>query len=213
MPTSRSYADACGIARALDVVGERWAILVVRELLLGPRRFADLRTGLPNISSNLLADRLRELTERDVLQRRKLGAPAASWVYELTDRGRRLEPILIALGDWGLEFPVPPSPTLSGTSVLIYLQAHLKPAAKSRPVTIAIELDGQPWTARVDPDGASVRTGETERADVTLATTAPVLDDLLHNPAHLDSALRKRSVRFTGDRAILARVLARLPHT
>ena len=75
MPTSRSYGDACGIARALDVVGERWALLVVRELLFGPQRFSDLRRGLPGASSNLVADRLRELTARGVVQRRKLAPP------------------------------------------------------------------------------------------------------------------------------------------
>jgi DNA-binding HxlR family transcriptional regulator len=198
------------MARALDVVGERWALLVVRELLLGPRRFADLRAGLSNVSSNLLADRLRELQEHGVLHRRMLGAPAASWVYELTERGRSLEPILVALGDWGLQFPVPASPSLSGTSVLIYLQAHLKPVPNSRPVTIHIDLDGQPWTARVRPDGATVRSGEPDAADLTLATTACALDDLLHNPNRIDAALRKRGTRLTGDRATLARILARL---
>jgi DNA-binding HxlR family transcriptional regulator len=80
MPTSRSYGDACGIARALDVVGERWALLVVRELLLGPQRFSDLRRALPGASSNLVADRLRELDGHGVVRRRKLPAPAGSWV-------------------------------------------------------------------------------------------------------------------------------------
>jgi DNA-binding HxlR family transcriptional regulator len=79
MPTSRSYGDACGIARALDMVGERWALLVVRELLLGPQRFSDLRCALPAASSNLVADRLRELDGRGVVRRRKLAAPASSW--------------------------------------------------------------------------------------------------------------------------------------
>src|SRR6266480_4502910 len=101
MPTSRSYGDACGIARALDVLGERWALLVVRELLLGPQRFTDLRRGLANASSNLVADRLRELQEKGVIRRRKLAPPAGSWVYELTIWGRQLEPVILALGEWG----------------------------------------------------------------------------------------------------------------
>src|SRR6185312_3196634 len=89
MPTTRTYGDACGIARALDVVGERWALLVVRELLLGPQRFSDLRRALPGASSNMLTDRLRELEGHGVLQRRRLPPPAASVVYELTGSGRR----------------------------------------------------------------------------------------------------------------------------
>src|ERR1700742_2988291 len=106
----RTYGDRCGIARALDVVGERWALLVVRELLLGPQRFSDLRSALPNASSNMVADRLRELQADGVIARRRLAAPSASWVYELTERGRALESIILALGDWGLPGPQPPSP-------------------------------------------------------------------------------------------------------
>ena len=132
MPTSRSYQDACGIARALDVVGERWALLVVRELLLGPQRFSDLRRALAGASSNLVADRLRELQGRGVVRRRKLAPPAGSWVYELTEWGRELEPIVLALGRWGVRVPLPAGPiTLSATSVLIFLRAaaHPDPAA------------------------------------------------------------------------------------
>ena len=88
MSTSRTYQDGCSIARALDVVGERWALLVVRELVLGPQRFSDLRRSLPGASSNVVADRLRELEGRGVLRRRLLPAPAPSRVYELTDAGR-----------------------------------------------------------------------------------------------------------------------------
>src|SRR5436305_6859781 len=101
MPTTRSYADACPIARALDVVGERWALLVVRELSLGAQRFTDLRRALSGASTNMLTDRLRELEAHGVVHRRILPPPAASSVYELTARGRKLEPVLDALGVWG----------------------------------------------------------------------------------------------------------------
>lgn len=97
----RTYGQYCGVARALDLVGERWALLVVRELLLGPRRFTDLRAGLPGVSTNILADRLKRLERGGVVRRAVLPAPAASSVYELTPRGRELEPILLALGRWG----------------------------------------------------------------------------------------------------------------
>src|SRR6478609_8848130 len=87
MPTSRTYGDGCGIAHAMDLVGERWGLLVVRELLLGPKRFTDLRAGLPNASPNVLSQRLRELEGAGLVRRRKLPPPAASWVYELTEWG------------------------------------------------------------------------------------------------------------------------------
>src|SRR5688572_32862025 len=101
MATSRRYGDACGMPRALDRVGERWALLIVRELLLGPKRFTDLRAGLPNASPNVLSQRLRELEAHGVLRRRRLGPPARAWVYELTDWGQELEPLIVQLGRWG----------------------------------------------------------------------------------------------------------------
>src|SRR3954452_6181792 len=103
----RTYGDRCGVARALDLVGERWALLVVRELLLGPKRFTDLRAGLPHVSADVLAQRLRELEQAGVLGRGTLPPPAASRIYELTDRGRALEPVVLALGRWGSAAPVP----------------------------------------------------------------------------------------------------------
>src|SRR3954449_3642338 len=101
MATKRTYGDRCGVARALDVVGERWALLVVRELLLGPKRFTDLRAGLPHVSPNVLSQRLRELEEAGIVRRRKLPPPAGSRVYELTEWGEELEPIVTRLGAWG----------------------------------------------------------------------------------------------------------------
>src|SRR5450432_1419659 len=105
MAGKRSYSDPCGIARALDLVGERWALLVVRELLFGPKRFTDLRAGIPDVSADVLGRRLRELEQTGVVQRRKLAPPAGSWVYELTDWGYELEAVVVALGRWGSRSP------------------------------------------------------------------------------------------------------------
>src|SRR4051812_6813218 len=131
MPTTRSYGDACGIARALDVVGERWALLVVRELLLGPQRFTDLHRAMPRASSNMLTDRLRELESHGVVARRTLPPPAGSVVYALTDSGRELEPVVLALGAWGLRFPAPSRVALSPTSVLLFLRGSAHPATRA----------------------------------------------------------------------------------
>src|SRR5918992_5265891 len=102
MPVQRGYRQACGVARGLDIVGERWSLLVVRELLLGPKRFTDLQQALPNASPNALSDRLRELTDAGVVRRRRLPPPGQVWVYELTAWGRDLEPVVVALGTWAL---------------------------------------------------------------------------------------------------------------
>jgi DNA-binding HxlR family transcriptional regulator len=98
---SRSYAQLCGIATGLDLIGDRWALLIVRDLLLGPLRFGDLAEGLPGIGTNTLTARLKQLEEADVIARRLLDRPGRGVAYELTDYGRELEPILMALGRWG----------------------------------------------------------------------------------------------------------------
>jgi len=102
--TKRSYGQFCGVARALDVIGDRWTLLMIRELILGPQRYRDILDALPGIGTNLLARRLRDLDHAGIVQRRKLPRPAGSTVYELTHLGRELEPIVIALGRWGRKF-------------------------------------------------------------------------------------------------------------
>ncbi|GAA4180029.1 winged helix-turn-helix transcriptional regulator [Streptosporangium oxazolinicum] len=208
MPTSRSYGDACGIARALDVVGERWALLVVRELLLGPGRFSDLRRALPGASSNLVADRLRELEGRGVLRRRKLAAPAGSRVYELTDRGRELEPIVLALGGWGIRVPLPPEPTtLSATSVLLFLRASARPDPAAPATTYRLELDDRVWTVRSASGQIDIQPGEPAAAAASLRTDPRTLNTLLGDPATLDAFVSDGSVVTTGDPVALRRLL------
>src|SRR5215217_3839344 len=130
MATMRTYGDGCGIAHALDLVGERWALLVVRELLLGPKRFTDLRDGLPNTSPNVLAQRLRELEEDGVVRRRKLPPPAGSWVYELTDWGRELEQVIIQLGRWGTRSAsLPRDAEIGVDSMILSLRVRFDPEA------------------------------------------------------------------------------------
>jgi DNA-binding HxlR family transcriptional regulator len=100
--TRRTFDEYCPIARALEVVGERWSLLIVRELLLGPKRYTDLRQALPRMWTNLLADRLRHLERAGVIEQVDLPPPAARTVYQLTERGRGLEPVVLGLGRWGI---------------------------------------------------------------------------------------------------------------
>jgi DNA-binding HxlR family transcriptional regulator len=115
----RTYGEGCATAHALDLIGERWVLLVVPELLLGPKRFTDLRAGLPNGSPNSLAQRLRKLEAAGVVRRRRLPPPAASKVYELTDRGMELEPVIIRLGRWGSRSPSRPRDAELGVDSLV----------------------------------------------------------------------------------------------
>src|SRR5215212_8785344 len=108
MARTRRIEDGCGIAHATELLGQRWALLVVRELLLGPKRFTDLRSGIPDISPNVLGQRLRELEESGIVRRRRLAPPVAAQVYELTEWGRELEPAVLSLGRWASRSPTFP---------------------------------------------------------------------------------------------------------
>jgi DNA-binding HxlR family transcriptional regulator len=206
--TSRSYQDGCGIARALDMVGERSALLVVRELLLGPQRFSDLRHALPGASSNLVTDRLRELQRGGVVRRRKLAPPAGSWVYELTEWGQQLEPVVLALGGWGLRIPRPAEPfTLSATSVLLFLRGSVHPDPLAPPVTYRLELDDRAWTVRTEGGQAQVWPGEPASADASLRTDPKTLNALLENPEALDAAICDGSAQAEGNMGAVRRLL------
>lgn len=208
MPTTRSYGDACALARALDVVGERWALLVVRELLFGPQRFSDLRHALPNASSNVVADRLRELVGRGVIGRRKLPPPAGSSVYELTDWGRKLEPIVLALGEWGARIPLPQEPTLSATSVMLFLRGLIRPNFETSPTVYCLELDDRMWTVRTVDGELDVQPGEPTSADVVLRTDPETLNALLNEPHKLDAALSEATIVVEGNLSALRELLA-----
>src|SRR3954471_3556034 len=123
----RTYGDRCGIARALDLVGERWALLVVRELLLGPKRFTDLRAGLPNLGPDVLSQRLRDLEDAGILTRGTLPLPAASHVYELTARGAELEPVILGLGRWGSREEFPAGSELGPDAAVLALKTMFNP--------------------------------------------------------------------------------------
>ncbi len=134
MAIKRTYDDSCAAAHALDLVGERWTLLGVRELLLGPKRFTDLRAGLPHVSPNVLSQRLRELESAGVVRRRKLPPPAASRIYELTEWGEGLEPVVISLGRWGTRSPWRPRDAGLSTDSLILSFPHDVRRARRRGV-------------------------------------------------------------------------------
>lgn len=206
----RSYRDLCGIARALDVVGERWALLVVRELLLGPKRFADLHRGLPGMSQNVLTQRLRELEESGVLARRRALPPAAGLIYELTDRGRALEPVLLALGQWGS--PRPPQPDsaeeLSPDALIVALRTTFDPvAAKALRGSFTLRLPGDAFLLTVN-DGALDAVRGNGPADASLTAAMRIVQDLVFDRRGLDDAIRSEAASATGDLQLLRRLLA-----
>jgi DNA-binding HxlR family transcriptional regulator len=138
----RSYGDRCGVARALDVIGDRWAMLVVRELVLGPKRFSDLRAGLPKVAPDVLTQRLRELSDAGVLRRVKLPPPSGAQVYELTAWGQELEPLVIGLGAWGSRAPFPGGDAELGVDAfVIALKTLFRPGGFAGVVDLRLGAD------------------------------------------------------------------------
>jgi DNA-binding HxlR family transcriptional regulator len=213
MAAKRTYGDLCGVARALDVVGERWALLVVRELLLGPKRFTDLRAGLPHVSPDVLSQRLRDLEESGVVSRRRLAPPAGSRVYELTDRGRQLEPIVIELGRWGSNAPFPPGDAGIGVdSTVIALMSLFDPdAADGLDASYELRFGEQRFRARVADGRFEVARGGADDPDGTIDTDPGTLAALLWQGRRLTEALDSGAVRVEGNRAAVRRFLGLFP--
>jgi DNA-binding HxlR family transcriptional regulator len=213
MATKRSYGDPCGIARALDLVGERWALLVVRELVLGPKRFTDLRAGLPHLSPDVLAQRLRELEAAGVLQRRTLPPPAGSRVYELTAWGRELEPVLLALGRWGSRAAFPSEHGQLGIDAFVLaLETLFHPsAADGISAGYELRLGEYRFHARVSGRRLELVRGDAHSPDATIAGEPGPLSAVLWHGQSLDEALRSGTITLEGDRAAAGRFLALFP--
>jgi DNA-binding HxlR family transcriptional regulator len=209
MAGKRTYGDTCGIARALDVVGERWALLVVRELLLGPKRFTDLRAGLPTLSPDVLAQRLRDLEGHGLVARRKLGPPAGSQVYELTDRGRELEPVILALGRWGSAEPLrSPLREIGPDSMVLALKTVFdRGRAGELEAEIELRLREHTFTVRISDGALDAARADAADPDAVLSTTPGVLAALVWEGLDLDASVRAGDASFEGDRRTLDRFL------
>ena len=208
---SHRYKQYCGLAYALDVVGERWTLLIVRELCAGPRRFKDLIEGLPGISTNLLADRLKRLEGQGLLKRRVLPPPAGSTVYELTPLGQALENTLLELGKWGSQF-VPPS--TKGATVLrvgsyaLTLKTFFRPElAQGVNVTYALHIDGEFLQVQIQDGEIHVQQSETRPADARFYTDIASYLGLLMGQIPPDGAVTEGIVRVQGDPDALRRFL------
>ena len=213
--TTRSYNQLCGLAYALDVIGERWTILIIRELIPGPRRFTDLVQGLPGISTNLLTERLKGLEQQGVIARRVLPPPAASIVYELTALGQALEPTLLTLGKWGSQF-VPES--MEADRVLRLGSYALTPKTFFRPElaqgideTYALYVGDEMQRVRIANGNISVEQRDPQsaspQADVALYAEVPIYLGLLTGQIELEAALAEGLVRVEGEVEALRRFL------
>jgi DNA-binding HxlR family transcriptional regulator len=205
----KTYDQYCAAARALDVVGDRWTLLIVRELLVQePCRYTDLRYGLPGIATNLLADRLRELEENDIIVREEAPPPVATTLFRLTPRGEELRPVLEALGRWG-------RPLLQQTSgdadfrshwLALPLEFQLKDNAPDRPpVTIEVHTGDRPIVIEAVEGTVRVRPGTVADPDARLSGTPPLVLGVLTGELDLAKA-RAAGLEFEGDHKALRRV-------
>jgi len=204
MATMRTYGDRCGVARALDVIGERWALLVVRELVLGPKRFSDLRAGLRGVAPDVLSQRLRELEGAGVLRRATLPPPGGARVYELTEWGRELEPLVLGLGRWGSRAPFPASEAQLGPDAfVIALKTLFQPAGFAG--VVDLRLGQERYALEVRGGSFDARRGAAEDPDLTiLADPGPLAAALWHGGS-LDD------IELLGDSALFDRFRVAFP--
>jgi DNA-binding HxlR family transcriptional regulator len=211
--TKRRYEDACGAAHALDLVGERWALLVMRELLLGPKRFSDLRGSLPGISANVLTQRLESLEAIGALVRRKLPPPASAWVYELTPWGYESEPILQALGRWAARSPShDPGLPLSAVSLMLSLRTMLDPArAKNSAARIGFRLGEEIYVAHLRNGRIDIAREHLGSADVVFNGAPEAIAATIYGGKPLKSLVKSRALKVEGDLALAEKFVTLFP--
>ena len=212
-PNRRRYDDGCAAAHALDLIGERWALLVARELMLGARRFTDLRAALPGISPNVLTQRLEEMEAAAILVRRRLPPPAAAAVYELTDWGYELEPLLQGIGRWAARSPtLAPGKPMSVASVVLSLRTMFDPTrAGDLDAVIDLVFGDLGFVARVAGGHLSVEPGRAARPDAVVACDRNVLAAVVYGGRPLAEAIAAGDVTVSGDIALVDRFVGLFP--
>lgn len=193
--TTKTYGQYCGVARALELVGERWALLIVRDLLVGPKRYTDLRAGLPKIPTNVLATRLKELEQAGLVERRILPRPSGAIVYELTAYGADLEDVVLALGRWGARSlgELRPDDIITPDILVMALRSTFRPSRLK--ATYELHFGEITIHALIDGDTLTVDVGPLEGAVIleAFAPIAPLLTGELDGATALKSGLLKTS--------------------
>lgn len=211
--SSRSYGQFCGVARALEMVGERWALLIVRDLLVGPKRYTDLRNGLPRIPTNVLSTRLKELEQAGVVVRRVLPRPAGSVVYELTEYGQELEDLVLGLGRWGARSlgERGPDEIATADSMVMALRSTFRPDLAAG-LTVSYELRFGPIVLHATVANGVLEVGEGPPPDPDLVIeTAEPLRPLLAGELTAKQAVASGRIRIQGSVRQLERFAVLFP--
>jgi DNA-binding HxlR family transcriptional regulator/putative sterol carrier protein len=207
---SRGYHQFCGLARALDLIGGRWALLIVRDLLTGPKRFSELQEGLPGIPTNVLTARLRELEEEGIVLRRAHERPGGGVVYDLTDFGRELEQPILRLGFWGAKAmgPMHEGDHFSPDFLALALRGSFRGEHAAGPARLyEFRVEDTSLRARVDAGKVVVPSDSTDEPDLVVEADADVLAGLLSGEMSLDAARKTGRLQLQGTKAEAARLL------
>jgi DNA-binding HxlR family transcriptional regulator len=206
----RHYDDACAAAHALDLLGERWALLVVRELILGPRRFGDLRSSLSGISANVLTQRLEGLERAGIVRRYKLPPPASVQVYELTEWGTEAEGIVLALGRWAVRSPWhDPTLPLSAVGLMLSFRAKFEPArARRAHISLDFQLGEQTFAVVVRAGALHIQRASPGQGQALIAGEPSAVAALMYGKAALSGLERKGALKVSGEREALMRFAA-----
>lgn len=210
MQRRRWYDDACGAAHALDIVGERWSLLIMRELMYGPKRFGDLRASLPGISANVLTQRLESLETEGVLVRRKLPPPAAVQVYELTAWGYESEPIFQTLGRWAARSPThDPTLPLSANSLLMSFRTMIvRERAAGLHARVGFRIGGESFVATVSDGEIEVVRGDAAGTDVRFTMPEGAVMAAAVYGGQLAALEAAGALTIEGDRALATRFVS-----
>lgn len=210
----RDYENqVCSIASALEVVGERWSLLIVRELMFGGRRFSELRAGLPGISANILTLRLERLERVGILQRRMLAPPASAQIYELTSWGYEAEIVLQELGRWATRSPLhdPTLPLSSASIIMSFRTMYSRERAKGKAATIGFRFGVDGFVVDFGPEGVRARRAEPHDCALTVATNPTSLASLVYGGRPVAEAKVAGELTLTGDRALFDRFITWFP--
>ncbi|WP_404418879.1 winged helix-turn-helix transcriptional regulator [Brevundimonas vesicularis] len=203
----RKYHDACGAAHGLDLIGERWALLVIRELMMGPRRFGDMRKDLHGISANVLTQRLEGLEASGIVTRRKLPPPASVQVYELTPWGYEIKPVFMLLGGWAARSPrYDPTLPLSAVSIMMSFETMFDAArAGDAAMTVGFVFGDEPFVVQIEKGTITTRRGATDAADVVLTAQPPLVAACVYGKVPPVAFEADGLMTMTGDRTVFDR--------
>jgi DNA-binding HxlR family transcriptional regulator len=200
----RLFDDGCAAAHGLALVGDRWALLVVRQLILGPKRFTDLRAGLQAISPNVLTQRLEGLERAAVVQRRRLPPPASAWVYELTEWGQQLEPVILSLGRWAARSPFLPQGTLNTDSLILSFRTMFH--APDLDGTIELRVGDERFRVNIRRGKLELVRGEAPHPDAIIEGDSDAFVQVAYAGAKFPGDLK-----IDGDKSIARRFLSAFP--